>query len=47
LPGVREGIEEKRYAEAEKEIERVSTALKNYAGAVDEAAATLEQAVKK
>ena len=47
LPGVREGIEEKRYAEAEKEIERVSKALQDYAAVVDEAAATLEQTEKK
>jgi N-acetylated-alpha-linked acidic dipeptidase len=47
LPGVREGIEEKRYPEAEKEIQRVSKALNDYAAAVDEAAATLEQMEKK
>jgi len=46
LPGVREGIEEKRYAEADKEIERVSKALNDYAAVVDEAAATFEQATK-
>ncbi len=47
LPGVREGIEEKHYTEAEKEIERVSKALNDYAAAVDQAAAALEQMEKK
>ena len=46
LPGVREGIEEKRYQEAEKEIARVGKALQDYAGAIDEAAAQLEKAGK-
>src|SRR6267154_1652229 len=44
LPGVREGIEEKRYQEAEKEITRVSKALQDYADAIDSAAADLEKA---
>jgi N-acetylated-alpha-linked acidic dipeptidase len=44
LPGVREGIEEKRYAEAEKEITRVAQALQDYAAAIDSAAADLEKA---
>jgi len=44
LPGVREGIEEKRYQEAEKEIVRVSQALQDYAAAVDAAAVELEKA---
>ncbi len=44
LPGVREGIEEKRYQEAEKEITRVAQALQDYAAAVDAAAAELEKA---
>jgi N-acetylated-alpha-linked acidic dipeptidase len=43
LPGVREGIEEKRYQEAEKEISRVARVLQDYATAVDAAAAELEQ----
>ena len=47
LPGVREGIEEKHYSEAEKEVERVSKALNDYAAAVDQAAGALEQAAKK
>jgi N-acetylated-alpha-linked acidic dipeptidase len=42
LPGVREGIEERHYAEAEKEIERVARALSDYAAAVEEIAAELE-----
>jgi len=46
LPGVREGIEEKRYAEAEKEITRVAQALQDYAAAIDSAAADLEKAAK-
>ncbi|HEY7404789.1 MAG TPA: transferrin receptor-like dimerization domain-containing protein [Candidatus Angelobacter sp.] len=44
LPGVREGIEEKRYQEAEKEITRVAQALQDYAAAVDSAAEDLEKA---
>ena len=43
LPGVREGIEEKRYAEAEKEIDRVARALTDYAAAIDTVATALEQ----
>jgi N-acetylated-alpha-linked acidic dipeptidase len=43
LPGIREGIEEKRYAEAEKEIERVARALSDYAAAVEEVARELEK----
>jgi N-acetylated-alpha-linked acidic dipeptidase len=42
LPGVREGIEEKRYAEADTEIVRVAQALTDYAAAIDDAAASLE-----
>ena len=42
LPGIREGIEEKRYQEAENEIGRVAKALMDYAGVVDSAAAELE-----
>lgn len=44
LPGVREGIEEKRYQEAEKEIVRVAQALQDYAAVIDSAAADLEKA---
>jgi N-acetylated-alpha-linked acidic dipeptidase len=46
MPGVREGIEEKRYPEAEKEIVRVATALEAYAAAIDAAAGELERATK-
>jgi N-acetylated-alpha-linked acidic dipeptidase len=44
LPGVREGIEEKRYQEAEKEIFRAAKALQDYADAIDSAAKDLEKA---
>jgi N-acetylated-alpha-linked acidic dipeptidase len=44
LPGVREGIEERRYQEAEKEITRVAQVLQDYAAAIDAAAADLEKA---
>lgn len=44
LPGVREGIEEKRYQEAEREILRVAQALQDYAAAVDAVSAELEKA---
>jgi hypothetical protein len=43
---VREGIEENRYAEAEKEITRVAQALQDYAAAIDSAAGDLEKAAK-
>ena len=43
LPGVREGIEDKRYEEANKEIVRVAKALQDYADAIDSAAADLEK----
>jgi N-acetylated-alpha-linked acidic dipeptidase len=44
IPGVREGIEQKRYAEAEQEIVRVSKALEDEAALIDSAARQLEQA---
>jgi N-acetylated-alpha-linked acidic dipeptidase len=47
MPGVREGIEEKRYAEAEHEITRVAKALADYAAAIEQAADELERAVKR
>jgi len=47
LPGVREAIEEKRYAEAEKEVTRVAQALQDYAAVIDSAAAELEKAAGK
>ena len=43
LPGIREGIEEKRYQEAEKEIIRVAKALTDYAASVDRVAVELEK----
>lgn len=46
IPGVREAIEEKRYAEADKEIVRVGKALQDYAATVDAAATELEKHVK-
>jgi N-acetylated-alpha-linked acidic dipeptidase len=46
LPGVREGIEEKRYQEAENEINKVSRALQDYAAAIDSVASELEKAGK-
>lgn len=46
LPGVREGLEEKRYQEAEKEITHVAQALADYAGAIEEAAGELERVTR-
>jgi N-acetylated-alpha-linked acidic dipeptidase len=43
VPGVREGIEQKRYAEAEQEIARVAKALEAEAALIDSAAETLEK----
>jgi N-acetylated-alpha-linked acidic dipeptidase len=43
LPGVREGIEEKHYQEAEKEILRVAQALQDYAAVIEAAAGDLEK----
>jgi N-acetylated-alpha-linked acidic dipeptidase len=47
MPGIREAIEENRYADAEHEVTRVAKALDDYAAAIDEAAGELEQAVKR
>ncbi len=44
VPGVREGIEQKRYVEAEQEIGRVSKALEDEAALVESAARKLEGA---
>ena len=44
VPGVREGIEEKRYAEADQEIERVAKVLAEEATLVDSASQVLESA---
>ena len=46
LPGIREGIEEKRYSEADKEISIVAQALQDYAAVIDSAAEELEKAGK-
>jgi N-acetylated-alpha-linked acidic dipeptidase len=42
VPGVREGIEQKRYSEAEQEIVRVGKALQDEAALIDAAAQMLE-----
>jgi N-acetylated-alpha-linked acidic dipeptidase len=42
VPGVREGIEQKRYAEAEQEIVRVSRALEDESALIESAARELE-----
>jgi N-acetylated-alpha-linked acidic dipeptidase len=44
VPGVREGIEQKRYAEAESEIVRVAKALEDEAALIESAARELEGA---
>jgi N-acetylated-alpha-linked acidic dipeptidase len=43
VPGVREGIEEKQYAEAEQEIVRVAKALEDESAVIELAARDLEQ----
>jgi N-acetylated-alpha-linked acidic dipeptidase len=43
VPGVREGIEQKRYAEAEQEIVRVAKALEQESELIDSAAQLLEK----
>jgi N-acetylated-alpha-linked acidic dipeptidase len=43
VPGVREGIEEKRYSEAEREIARVAEALENESMLLESAAESLEK----
>jgi N-acetylated-alpha-linked acidic dipeptidase len=43
LPGIREGIEEQRYSEAELEITKVAQALSNYAASIDRVAEELER----
>ncbi|HVO63131.1 MAG TPA: transferrin receptor-like dimerization domain-containing protein [Terriglobales bacterium] len=43
VPGVREGIEQKRYSEAEQEVVRVAKAIENEATVVDSAAKQLEE----
>ena len=46
MPGVREGIEQKRYAEAEKEVLRVAAALDRETALVNAAAAELEKTAR-
>jgi N-acetylated-alpha-linked acidic dipeptidase len=46
VPGVREGIEQKRYAEAEQEIARVSKALEDESALIESAAQELEGAAR-
>ena len=43
VPGVREGIQQKRYAEADQEIARVAKALEDEAALIESAAQMLEQ----
>lgn len=43
MPGVREGIEQKRYAEAEKEAARLATAIDRLTALVNDAAGMLEK----
>ena len=44
MPGVREAIEQKEYAEAETEIARVAKALEREAALIESVSAQLEQA---
>ena len=46
MPGVREGIEQAHYAEAEAEVGRVARALARLTALIDSAAADLEAAAK-
>jgi len=46
VPGVREGVELKRYAEAEQEIVRVAKALEEESALIESAAQLLEQGAK-
>ena len=43
VPGVREGIEQKNYAEADQEIVRVAKALQNESALIESAAQELER----
>jgi hypothetical protein len=44
MPGAREAIEQKRYAEADGEIARIGKALQDEAALIDAASAELERA---
>jgi N-acetylated-alpha-linked acidic dipeptidase len=46
LPGIREAIEEKRWAEADSEILRVAAVLNNESALINAAAAEVEQAAR-
>ena len=46
VPGVREGIEQKKYAEAEQEIARVAKALQDESALIESAAQLLEPAAR-
>jgi len=46
LPGIREAIEEKFWAEADSEIVRVAAVLNNESSLINAAAAELEQAAR-
>jgi hypothetical protein len=43
MPGVREGIEQKAFSEAEREVGRVAKALEREAALIDAAAIELEK----
>ena len=43
IPGVREGIEQKKWSEAEAEIVRAAKALQEFAALVDSATVELEK----
>ncbi len=45
IPGVREAIEQKRWKEAEAEIERVAGALRNEAGLIESLSSDMEKAI--
>ena len=46
MPGAREGIEQARYDEAEREIARIAAALEREARLIDAASADLERVPK-
>jgi len=46
MPGAREGIEQGRYGEAEREIGRIAAALEREAKLIDAASADLERVAR-
>jgi N-acetylated-alpha-linked acidic dipeptidase len=46
MPGIREAIEQRRWQEADAEIERVSKVLQNEAALIDSAAGDLDTLAK-